>query len=86
MAYCDTAMGVINEFEKGASGPMHSHPHTQITYISEGKFSFTIGEETREVGKGDVLYKIGGIKHGCVCLEKGSMVDFFTPMREDFVK
>jgi len=23
--------------------------------------------------------------HGCVCLEKGILVDIFTPMREDFV-
>ena len=23
--------------------------------------------------------------HGCVCLEGGVMLDFFTPMREDFV-
>jgi len=23
--------------------------------------------------------------HGCVCLEKGILVDIFTPMREDFI-
>ena len=26
-----------------------------------------------------------GVMHGCVCLEGGVMLDFFTPMREDFV-
>ena len=85
LAYSDNAMCVLNEFEQGAAGPIHSHPHTQLTYIGEGKFMFTIGEETKEVGKGDTLYKKGGVKHGCVCLEKGYMVDFFTPMREDFI-
>ena len=26
-----------------------------------------------------------GVMHGCVCLEAGILLDFFTPMREDFV-
>ena len=86
MAYCGQAMCVLNEFEKGATGAMHSHPHTQITYVAEGRFRFTIGDEEKEVGKGDTLCKQNEVKHGCVCLEKGVLVDFFTPMREDFIR
>ena len=85
LAYCDSMMCVENAFETGASGAMHSHPHTQITYVAEGRFRFTIGDEVKEVAKGDTLCKQDGIQHGCVCLEKGILVDFFTPMREDFV-
>ncbi|GMO41944.1 MAG: cupin domain-containing protein [Treponemataceae bacterium] len=86
LAYCGAMMCVENLFEQGAVGAVHSHPHTQITYVAEGRFRFTIGDETREVGKGDTLCKQNGVEHGCVCLEKGVLVDFFTPMREDFVK
>ena len=86
LAYCDSMMAVENHFETGAQGAMHSHPHTQITYVAEGRFRFTIGEETSEVSKGDTLCKQNGVIHGCVCLEKGILVDFFTPMREDFLK
>jgi len=86
LAYCDALMCVENSFETGATGPLHSHPHTQITYIAEGRFRFTIGDEVREVSRGDTLCKQNGIVHGCVCLEKGTLVDFFTPMRDDFVK
>ena len=86
LAYCDELMAAVNEFDEGAEGPLHSHPHTQITYIVEGRFRFTIGNETKEVSKGDTLCKRNGVQHGCVCLEKGVMVDFFTPMREEFVK
>jgi quercetin dioxygenase-like cupin family protein len=85
LAYCEAMMCVENLFEKGAAGPMHSHPHTQITYVADGRFRFTIGGETREVGKGDTLCKQNGVEHGCVCLEKGVLVDFFTPMRNDFI-
>jgi len=86
LAYCDELMCAVNEFDEGASGALHSHPHTQITYVAEGRFRFSIGGAEKEVGKGDSLCKKDGVKHGCVCLEKGVLVDFFTPMREDFVK
>ena len=85
LAYCDAAMCVVNEFEEGAVGPLHSHPHTQITFVAEGRFSFTIGDEVREVTRGDTLCKQNEVKHGCTCLEKGVLVDFFSPMREDFI-
>jgi len=85
MAYCDELMCAVNEFEEGAIGALHSHPHTQITYVAEGRFRFKIGDEEKEVGKGDTLCKQNGVQHGCVCLEKGVLVDFFTPMRKDFV-
>ena len=85
LAYCDSVMCVENKYEKGAVGPLHSHPHTQITYILSGEFKFTIGDETRIVKTGDTLLKQNGIEHGCVCLESGAMLDIFTPMREDFV-
>ncbi len=85
LAYCDSMMCVENHFEKGAVGKMHSHPHTQITYVASGAFEFTIGDETKTVKTGDTLLKQDGVVHGCVCLEKGILVDFFTPMREDFL-
>lgn len=85
LAYCDELMCVENIFAAGAIGAMHHHPHTQITYVAKGRFRFTIGEETKEVAAGDTLLKQDDIMHGCVCLEEGILVDFFTPMREDFL-
>ena len=85
LAYCDALMCVENRFDEGAIGAIHNHPHTQITYVASGRFRFTIGDEEKEVGEGDTLCKQNGVKHGCVCLEKGVLVDFFTPMRKDFV-
>lgn len=86
LAYCDAMMCVENTFSKGAVGPLHSHPHTQITYVAHGKFQFTIEGEVRVVSKGDTLLKQDGVEHGCTCLEAGVLVDFFTPMRDDFIE
>ena len=85
LAYTDGLMCVENTFEKGAVGALHSHPHTQITYVVSGRFRFTIGDEVREVTAGDTMLKTDGIIHGCEALEPGVLLDIFTPMREDFV-
>ena len=85
LAYTDGLMCVENSFEEGAVGKLHNHPHTQITYIVEGEFAFTIDGETRGVKKGDTLLKEHGVQHGCTCLKKGVLLDIFTPLREDFV-
>ena len=85
LAYNDGLMCVENKFEKGAVGSLHSHPHTQITYIASGVFEFTIDGETRIVRQGDTLLKEDGVVHGCTCLEAGILLDIFNPMREDFV-
>lgn len=86
MAYSDQVMSVEVHFEKGAVGALHSHPHEQMTYVLEGEFKFTIGEETKIVRKGDVLYKEPNVPHGCECLAAGVLLDTFVPMRKDFVE
>lgn len=85
LAYSGDLMCVENSFATGAVGALHSHPHTQITYIVSGSFAFTIDGETRTVTKGDTLLKTDGVEHGCVCLEEGVLLDIFNPMRQDFV-
>ena len=86
LAYSDEGMCVAHYFEKDAVGALHTHPHTQITYVAEGVFEFEIEGEKKVVRKGDTLLKQDGVEHGAVCLEKGTLIDFFTPMREDFVR
>ena len=86
LAYSEDLMCVENHFETGAAGAMHHHPHTQITYVVSGKFEFTIGDEVKVVETGDSMLQMRDIVHGCKCLEKGIILDIFTPMRKDFVE
>ncbi|GLS90171.1 cupin [Psychromonas marina] len=85
LAHSENMMAVEVHFEKEAIGPMHSHPHEQLTYVLSGAFEFTIGEQVKIVKAGDTMYKEPNIEHGCVCLEAGVLIDNFTPMRKDFV-
>ena len=85
LAYNKGLMCVENTFEKGAVGALHSHPHTQITYVVSGRFRFTIDGEIREVTAGDTMLKTDSVIHGCEALEPGILLDIFTPMLENFV-
>ncbi len=85
LAYTDEMMCVENTFETGAVGPLHSHPHTQITYIVSGEFEFEIAGEKRIVKAGDTMLKKDSIEHGCVCKKAGVLLDIFSPMREEFI-
>lgn len=85
LAFGEEIMTVEVFFEKGAVGAMHTHPHSQISYVLEGSFEATIGEETKIISVGDSYYTSPNLPHGVVCLEKGRLLDVFTPMRKDFI-
>ena len=86
LAHGNEMMAVEVTFESGAIGAMHTHPHTQISYVLEGEFVATIGEENKTIRKGDTYYTLPDVPHGVVCVKKGVLLDIFTPERKDFLK
>lgn len=85
LAHAGKIMQVEVHFADNAIGPMHNHPHEQLTNVLSGEFEFTIGDTTKIVKAGDTLYKEPNIMHGCTCLKAGILLDTFTPVREDFL-
>ena len=83
--YNEDMMLVEVNFDQGAVGSDHSHPHTQISYVLEGEFTYHIEGAAYHMVKGDSIVVEGGRVHGCTCLAAGTLLDVFTPMREDFV-
>ncbi len=86
MGYDDKLMTVKVEFQTGAIGSLHAHPHSQITYVASGIFEFEIDSVKKIVKAGDGLYMAPDVIHGVVCLESGILIDSFSPVREDFLK
>ena len=78
-------MVVAFRFEKDAVGKMHNHVHVQSTYVESGQFTFTIADRQFELRPGDSLVIPSNAMHGCVCQEAGTLIDTFTPRRDDFL-
>ena len=86
MGYDKNLMLVKVNFEEGAIGYKHSHHHQQVSYVVEGKFEVEIDGEKQVLSTGDAFTIPSNLEHGAVCLEKGVLIDTFSPMREDFLE
>lgn len=86
MGYDDNIMLVKILFKPGAVGALHEHFHSQTTYVASGSFEVTIGGESSILREGDGFYVDPDASHGVVCLEEGTLIDVFTPMRSDFLR
>lgn len=70
--------------QAGTILPMHSHPHEQITYVIDGRYEFTVGDQTTVMEPGMVALIPGGVVHGGKTLTTCRVIDVFTPVREDY--
>ena len=83
--YDDSILMAKVEFEVGAVGDLHSHTHSQVSYVQSGEFDVSInGVETR-LGPGDSFYIAPNLTHGAICRKAGVLIDVFSPIRDDFL-
>ena len=85
LGFNDEIMMVKVWFEEGSEGYLHSHYHSQVTYVESGEFRVTVGDETRTLRAGDCFFMEPNIPHGAVCTSAGVLIDVFSPHREDFL-
>lgn len=85
MAYDASLMIVKIKFEKGGVGPLHQHPHVQITHVQSGTFEVCIDGKKQVLKGGDAFFVSPDLIHGVLCLEPGILIDTFSPMRQDFL-
>jgi quercetin dioxygenase-like cupin family protein len=75
----------IVELAPGAIVPSHTHVHEQLGICIEGSVTFTIGDETRELGPGGTWRILSMRPHSVVTGPKGAVViDVFAPIRSDW--
>jgi quercetin dioxygenase-like cupin family protein len=72
-------------FAAGAAGYEHSHVHEQISYCIAGRFEYSLDGRTHVLAAGDSIYVPSNARHGAKALEAGSLIDVFTPVREDLL-
>ena len=85
LGFDDHIMMVCVRFVKGAIGTLHHHIHRQVSYVESGSFEVTIDGKTTTLQKGDCFFVSPDLLHGVVALEEGTLIDIFTPAREDFL-
>ena len=75
----------VVEIEPHAVLPEHDHANEQFGIMLRGAASFRVGDETRELGPGDIWRIPGGTPHALVAGPEGAeVIDIFSPPRDDW--
>ncbi len=84
--FIHTDNNTINFLEvmAGSELPLHQHPHQQCSFILEGEFEMTVGEETKLLTKDTFALIPGNILHGGKAIINCKLIDIFSPVREDY--
>ena len=69
----------------GAHAAAHRHPHEQFVWVISGSIGLRIGAEVRTIEPGDIAVVPSGIEHEAFFPEDTEVIDFFAPVREDFL-
>ena len=73
------------DFHAGAVAPVHSHPHEQLTFVAAGSVRLTVDGIERVLRQGESALLPGNVPHGVTTDEPCTLLDTFTPPREDFL-
>jgi unsaturated pyranuronate lyase len=80
----ELTLGLV-ELEPGIHLPEHQHPNEQLGLVLTGSITFTVGDETRELGPGGTWRIPGETPHTADVGPEGAVViDAFAPPREDW--
>ena len=73
-------------YAPGTTVARHSHPQAgQAMWIVEGSLTMTVGDETAELGPGDVVVVNRGIEHELLSEEGVTFVEAMSPVPRDHV-
>jgi quercetin dioxygenase-like cupin family protein len=64
---------------------VRQHPQEQFVWVIKGAISLRIGTEERTIKPGDIAVVPGGVEHEALFPEDTEVIDFFAPVREDFL-
>ena len=73
------------QIAEGHEVPEHVHPHEQAGQVASGRVRFTIGGQALELGPGDAYVIPGGVPHHVVAIDPATLIEAFSPVREDFL-
>ncbi|MEI6766705.1 MAG: cupin domain-containing protein [Bacteroidota bacterium] len=65
--------------------PFHNHPNEQSGYVLSGKFKLQFENNVYIMTAGDSYSIPADAKHSMQIIEAGEIIDFFTPIREDYL-
>lgn len=76
---------MLAELEAGSRMPAHQHPQEQIVHLLTGRARLMVEGVPHEMRAGDSFYLASNVSHGIETLEATTVLDTFSPPREDYL-
>ena len=70
----------------GAGVARHYHMNEEYSWVLSGALEYRLDDRTVVVRAGEILVVPSNVPHAIVALEDSTCVDFFAPVREDWLK
>jgi quercetin dioxygenase-like cupin family protein len=82
----DNSMLCEFHLKQGALIPEHQHPHEQSGYLVSGQLRLFGAEGEQIVQPGSSWNFKGGVPHGAEALTEVTLIEVFSPVREDYLR
>lgn len=73
------------ELKAGSCLPEHAHPQEQIAHVVKGRMKMIVAGIAHELSAGDAIYLASNVPHGVETLEDTTVIDTFSPPRDDYL-
>jgi len=73
------------ELSAGSRLPEHMHPQEQIAHVIRGRIIMTVAGVPHELKAGDAFYIGSNMPHGVETIEDTTVIDTFSPPRDDYL-
>jgi quercetin dioxygenase-like cupin family protein len=73
------------ELAAGSRMPEHAHPQEQIAHVIKGRMKLIVAGVPHELGAGDAFYLGSNVPHGVETIEDTTVIDTFSPPRNDYL-
>ena len=76
---------MVAQLEAGSRMPAHRHPEEQIVHVLSGRMRLLVDGTPHELTAGQTYYLAGNVPHGVETIEETTVLDTFSPPREDLL-
>ena len=73
------------ELSAGSQMPEHVHSQEQIAHVIRGRMKLIVAGVPHELRAGDAFYLASNVPHGVETIEETTVIDTFSPPRDDYL-
>jgi quercetin dioxygenase-like cupin family protein len=76
---------MLAQLDAGSRMPEHKHPQEQIVHILKGRMRLIVEGVPHELMVGESFYLASNVPHGVETIDETTVLDTFSPPREDLL-